>query len=389
MDGNRHTMSVIPIAGPHHQPWNLTAAEREVYRVRSRESRRAKAAALAGVGPAPLHPIYAPRLDPLLLMPELPRSGIRALSLFSGGGGLDLGFSRAGFEHAGSFEILEDAAATLTKANPNWDVFGGEDGDVTAVDWRRWKGRVDVIHGGPPCQPFSSAGRQRGPQDSRDMFPEFVRAVLEIRPTVFVAENVPALGSAKFADYVTKVIVDPLSERYTIMRIELRGEHFGVPQVRRRLMFVGFRSRRAASRFVPPEPTHVFGGGDELARTMGAREALGLPDTGYDALAPTIRSGLTGPRHTTSVLNSVSARRTWERLGIWPNGVAATREAARLFLASNGHYRMSVADVALLQCFPESWPFQGAVYMALGQIGNAVPPPLGYSIASAVRASLA
>ncbi|MCT7970822.1 hypothetical protein [Laspinema olomoucense] len=77
---------------------------------------------------------------------------------------------------------------------------------------------------------------------------------------------------------------------------------------------------------------------------MGIREALELPDIRFDALAPTIRSGLTGPRHTTSVGSSVSTQKSWEKLQIWLNGVGANREQAHLFVAKNGHFRLSVAD---------------------------------------------
>ena len=127
----------------------------------------------------------------------------------------------------------------------------------------------------------------------------------------------------------------------------------------------------------------------QLPRCPGARWALGLPEIGYDALASTIRSSLTGPRHTTSILSSVSSRSAWERLEIWPNGVAPTREQARIFVAKNGHFRLAVPDVALMQGFPEDWPFAGAVYMALGQIGNAVPPPIAYSVAASVADAIA
>jgi DNA (cytosine-5)-methyltransferase 1 len=121
---------------------------------------------------------------------------------------------------------------------------------------------------------------------------------------------------------------------------------------------------------------------------MGVREALGLRENGFDTLAPTIRSSLTGPRHTTSILSSVSALRTWNRLGIWPNGVASDRASARAYVVENGDFRLSTADVALIQGFPEDWPFVGAAYMVLGQVGNAVPPPLGYAVAAAVARAL-
>lgn len=387
--------SRIPSTSEHHEPWLLTAEERAVYRERSKRSREAKKAAQNGQGPAPVHAVNVPWLDPADLMPQRAPSGIRALSLFSGGGGLDLGFLRAGFEHVASYEILEDAAATLKKAHPEWEVYGGASGDVTGVRWRKkWRGMVDVLHGGPPCQPFSSAGRQRGEFDPRDMFPQFVRAVLELSPAAFVAENVPALASAKFAGYVDEVISKPLQTRYRIRRLELRAEHFGVPQVRRRVVFVGFRSAKAALAFTPPAPTHVWSDNDvglapyPVKRCLGVREALGLPEIGFDALSPTIRSALTGPRHTTSVLNSTAAARIFGRLQIWPNGVATTREQARAFVAQNGHFRLSLPDVALIQGFPAWWPFVGANYMVLGQVGNAVPPPLAFAVATHVADAL-
>jgi DNA (cytosine-5)-methyltransferase 1 len=388
---DEYVPSRIPSSGEHHQPWMLTTSQREAYRQRSAQSRLRKAAALRGDGPPPLHALNTPVLDPMTLMPERRENGIRSLSLFSGGGGLDLGFVRAGFSPIASYELLRDAAATLEKAIPGHMVFGGEDGDVRSVKWENWRGSVDIVHGGPPCQPFSSAGRQQGYADSRDGWPAFVDAVLRVSPAAFVAENVPALASAKFADYVNRMILAPLGDRYRIAVLALRAEWFGVPQVRRRVFFVGFRSARAAKSFVPPVPTHGFGPQPDLGllrRCLGAREALGLPNLGVDDLCPTIRSSLTGPRHTTSIVNSVAALRVFNRLQIWPNGVAPTREQARAFVAENGHFRLSVPDVAVLQGFPQDWPFVGATYMQLGQIGNAVPPPLAWQIASAVAQAL-
>ncbi len=390
-----------------YQPWShLTDEEREVFRKRSSESARAKQLALDGKGPQPVHEINTPNLDPKKLMPQFPGAGLSSLSLFSGGGGLDLGFERAGFEHVGSYEIIEEAAETLRLERPEWPVFGGEAGDVRRVDWRSYRHEVDVVHGGPPCQPFSMAGRQGGRLDSRDMWPEFTRAVLDIEPRAFVAENVPALLQKKFSSYVDEVIRRPLESSYSIRQFLLRVSSFGVPQVRTRVFFVGFRDSGLSKRFTPPTATHSVdhfrnGSSDPTQRLlvledqsacspecMGAREALGLPDIGYDNLAPTIRCSWTGPRGTTSVLSSASAKRTWERLEIWPNGVAADRERARLFVANNGHFRMSVLDCAVLQGFPEDWRFRGPVYVALGQIGNAVPPPLGYHVARAVAQAL-
>ncbi|WP_197034767.1 DNA cytosine methyltransferase [Glycomyces sp. NRRL B-16210] len=383
--------SRIPSTSPFHQPRSLTTAERDRFRLIATESRNARRSALEGNGPAPIHEINVPNFDPIALMPQLDSTGLRTLSLFSGGGGLDLGFERAGFAHVASYEIMEEAGLTLSQAFPECKVYGGEKGDVRNIDFKEWRGLIDVVHGGPPCQPFSNAGRQKGHLDERDMWPEFVRAVKEIKPMAFIGENVPALGSTKFSEYVSENITKPLSRHYHISQIVLQASDFGIPQVRRRIFFVGFRNKKNANRWKRPEPTHSWGDATlskALLRCVGLREALGLPDIGKDDLSPTIRSSLTGPRHTTSILNSVAAQKKFEYMEIWPNGVAPNREAARAFVAKNQHFRLSVPDVSLIQGFPEDWPFAGATYMKLGQIGNAVPPPLAYKVASSVAAAL-
>ena len=386
--------------------WNISEAEREIYRQRSQASSQAKAKALRGEGSPPIHPINQPKLHPATFMPKLANNGLNSLSLFSGGGGLDLGFERAGFNHIAAYEIIPDAGITLKKNRPDWQIFSGETGDVRTIDWQPYNGLVDVIHGGPPCQPFSVAGRQNGQADSRDMFPEFIRAILEIEPRVFVAENVTALVGKKFQRYVEEVIERPLHRKYSLKKFILYAPDFGIPQVRKRVFFVGFRDEKIAATYQQPQPTHFWQNlsvknannivqlnlfcSETLPekRCLGVREALGLPDIGFDGLAPTIRSGLTGPRHTTSILSSVSAQKAWEKLQIWPNGVAATPEKAHLFVAKNGHFRLSVPDCAIIQGFPRSWSIYGAVYMALGQIGNAVPPPMAYWVAVSLSQAL-
>ena len=365
--------------------WNLTEAQRDRFRQNSLNSIAAKARALSDDFAGVRYPIPTPRLDPNDLMHPLPSNGLGALSLFSGGGGLDIGFERAGFHHLGSYDVLDHAGCVLRAARPHWRIFSGADGDVTLVDWRAYRGKVDVVHGGPPCQPFSVAGRRKGASDVRDMVPELVRAVDEIRPQAFVCENVAGLAAKKFEQYVRETILNPLSGVYSIQKFTLNAADFGVPQRRQRVFFVGFSDAECASRFAPPPPTHrPVSAQGVLPATLGARDALGLSSIGFDDVAPTIRSGLTGPRHTTSIVNSATAARLWAELQIWPNGVAASREAAAMFPAKDGHYRMSVADCMLLQGFPADWPIGAPVYKALGLVGNSVAPPMGYAVAAAL-----
>lgn len=389
---DEYVPSRIPSTHPLHEPQLLTAARREEFRQMAKASRLAKQAALKGTGAASIHPIYMPRLNPYDLMPFIKPLGLTSLSLFSGGGGLDLGFERAGFTHSASYEWMEEAGRTLEQNRPDWEIHKGAAGDVQGVDWKRFRGEIDVLHGGPPCQPFSMAGKQRGALDPRDMWPEFVRAVKTIRPRAFVGENVAALSMMRFADYVDQVILSPLSREYHIHQVTLHAHEFGVPQLRKRIFFLGFRRKSDSANWTRPAPTHYRPGTkpvEGLVATMGIRKALGLPDIGIDDLSPTIRSGLSGPRHTTSIVNSVAAAKRFRALQIWGSGVAPTREAAQAFVAKHDDYRLSVPEVGLLQAFPEDWKFTGATYMQLGQIGNAVPPALGYAVATSVGSALA
>jgi DNA (cytosine-5)-methyltransferase 1 len=374
-------------------PYVLTEQQRDKYRATSVRSQARKRVLLSKAPSAYLQRSTtkdARRLDPTDLMPELAPNSLTCLSLFSGGGGLDIGFERAGFDHVAAFELLDICGATLRTNRPAWNVYSGAvEGDVTKAKFAPYKG-IDIVHGGPPCQPFSIAGKQAGSEDPRNMWGEFVRCVNQTKPRAFVAENVVGLLDPKFADFVQQTILDPLSSNYTIFKFKLAAHDFGVPQSRRRVFFVGFRAARDAARFSPPPATHGDSGslfGPLLPRNT-VRASLGLPSLGVDTVAPTLRSGFTGPRNTTSILNSKASQKVWEQMGIWPNGVQLTPELAAAYPPENGHFRMSVADCALLQGFPENWKFSGAAYQVIGQIGNSVCPPVAYAVARQVARAL-
>ncbi len=371
--------------------YSITRERRAEYRRTTQRSNERKRLALIEGVLEPVHPVNVPRYDPGELMPVLPSNALRSLSMFSGGGGLDLGFERAGFEHVASYEILDICGVTLLHNRPRWNVFAGRvEGDVQQVDWAPYRGQVDLIHGGPPCQPFSIAGHQRGAEDERNMWPSFIKAVLTIKPRVFVAENVPGLLNPKFKDFVRQTIEKPLKGQYHLHRFMMQAERFGVPQIRKRVFIVGFRNPQDHERFVPPAPTHSVAPDLQhaLSTCIGVREALGLPDIGFDGIAPTLRSGFTGPRSCTGVVNSKASLEAWGRMQVWPNGVQSDRVKASLFPPENGHFRMSVQDCALLQGFPKEWEFKGAVYQQLGQIGNSVAPPVAYHVARSILDAL-
>jgi DNA (cytosine-5)-methyltransferase 1 len=376
--------------------YEITERKRKEYRATSNKSREAKKNALSGKGPKPIHSINIPKLKPEKLMPVLPKNGLQALSLFSGCGGLDLGFDLAGFTNQAAYDIISICGETISQNNPNCKVFAGKEvGDVKKVDWSQYENQIDVIHGGPPCQPFSINGQQKGTSDERNMWPQFIDAITKIKPRAFVAENVPGMMSPKFSKFIQDDILSPL-KNYKIKLLKLNAADFGVPQNRKRVVFVGFLKEKDALNFVEPEPTHTFehligkivDSKVKLPKTMGVRQAIGLPNIGIDSLSPTIRSAFTGKRNTTSILNGSSGQKLWSNIQIWPSGVAEDRKKARLYVPDNKHFRLSVQDCAVLQGFPSSWKFKGAVYQILGQIGNSVAPPVGYVVAKAVAKAL-
>lgn len=206
---------------------------------------------------------------------------MKSIELFSGAGGLALGLELAGFHTQALFERNADACATLRHNRPDWNVV---ESDVCAVDFSAY-GPVDLVAGGPPCQPFSMGGKARGFNDHRDMFPQAVRAVRELRPKAFIFENVRGLLRPAFRNYVEFIRLQltypdfPVSdnldwetnlrrlERHHTSRAVTKGltyhvtlnladaADYGVPQRRHRVFFVGFRSDLAANWFFPA-PTH-------------------------------------------------------------------------------------------------------------------------------------
>ncbi|MCY4011365.1 MAG: DNA cytosine methyltransferase [Gammaproteobacteria bacterium] len=213
---------------------------------------------------------------------------MNSIELFVGAGGLALGTARAGFRHLAVLDSDANACRTLRRNKAQgvdhaheWEVL---EEDVRLHDFKQYEGRVKFIAGGPPCQPFSLAGKHLGHEDDRDMFPEAVRAVRDIRPCGFVFENVKGLlrsGFEEYGDYVLHQLRLPdvprqdreswthhlerlkklyaldncQSLRYDVVLSCLNAADYGVPQKRERVLIVGTRSDLAID-FRFPAPTH-------------------------------------------------------------------------------------------------------------------------------------
>jgi DNA (cytosine-5)-methyltransferase 1 len=213
---------------------------------------------------------------------------MKSIELFAGAGGLGIGLHRAGFDPVKVIEWNRDCCASLRENRDRRmpDVAGWHivEGDVREVDFTPYEGRVDLVSGGPPCQPFSMGGKHRAQSDTRDMFPEVVRAVREARPKAFIFENVKgltrsafrnyfeyirlqlehpdviALGGEDWADHLARLErhhtsgIRPDLHYRVVVRV-LNAADYGVPQRRERVVFVGFRDDFPAD-WTFPEETH-------------------------------------------------------------------------------------------------------------------------------------
>ena len=213
---------------------------------------------------------------------------MRSIELFTGAGGLALGTHGAGFQHVALLDWNRDACRTLREnireaTVPGVSKWRVVEGDVRRCDYRSF-GAVQLVAGGPPCQPFSIGGKHRGVKDGRDMIPEFIRAIREIQPAAFLFENVKGLTRKTFKNYLSYIELglqhpevpspsgstweDHLARledvhtrgtrdglHYRIVRRLLNAADYGVPQTRERVFIVGLR-RDLDTEWHFPEPTH-------------------------------------------------------------------------------------------------------------------------------------
>lgn len=308
-------------------------------------------------------------------------SGLTTLELCAGAGGQAIGLERAGIEHAGLVELDKHACATLRLNRPNWNVI---EGDLTELDGAAFKG-VDLISGGLPCPPFSVAGKQLGKRDERNLFPVMIRLVDQIRPRAVMIENVRGFLDERFREYRTYIRKELNKLGYVAGCQLMNACHFGVPQLRPRIVFVAVR-RELSEHFCWPEECDVPPKtvGETLFDLMAANRWPGAASWAKqaDEIAPTIVGG--SHKHGGPDLGPTRARKAWAALGV--DGLGIANEAPGPEFA--GSPRLTVRMVARLQGFPDDWHFSGGKTASYRQVGNAFPPPFAQAVAENLKACL-
>ncbi len=321
-----------------------------------------------------------------------------SIELFAGAGGLALGLEKAGFSHIMLNEIDHDACQTLQYNRPEWKVV---EQDVRTVSFKKFIGKVDFLSGGFPCQAFSYAGKQGGFNDTRGtLFFELARAVDEIRPKVFMGENVRGL-SVHDGGRTLETIKNTIRELgYTLVEPRvLKAILYQVPQKRERLILIAIRNDLANKvQFKWPAPYH---------RIMTLRDAFFKGEL-YDADVPA-SDGQKYPQKKQKVMELVPMGGYWRDLpldvqkeymgGSFELEGGKTGMARRLSLdepsltltcapAQKQTERchptetrpLTIREYARIQTFPDSWQFVGTMSSQYKQIGNAVPVNLAYAI---------
>ncbi|MSQ59190.1 MAG: DNA (cytosine-5-)-methyltransferase [Betaproteobacteria bacterium] len=309
-------------------------------------------------------------------------TSLSSFEFCTGAGGQALGLEAAGFAHAAAVETDAAACATLRENRPGWNVINQ---DVRELSGRAYSG-VALLAAGVPCPPFSVAGKQRGADDSRDLFPTALRLVSEARPKAVMLENVPGLAGARFAEYRRHLSEKLQALGYSVFSRVLNARDFGVPQLRPRFILVGLRAR-AASRFAWPttvgEPPSV---GDTLVDLMSSRDWPGAHAWANKArgVAPTLVGGY--KLHGGPDLGPTRARKAWMDLGVDGWGVADVAPPADYPV--DGIPRLTVRMAARIQGFPDDWVFCGKKTAAYRQVGNAFPPPVAAAVGNAIARAI-
>lgn len=383
---------------------------------------------------------------------------MRTLELFAGGGGLGLGLHQAGF-HASAVVEWDKWACDTIRHNKalgfplvqGWKVVQG---DAREFDFHS-VGEVELVSGGPPCQPFSLGGKHKAYEDSRDMFPIAVSAVRALQPMAFIFENVKGLTRESFANYfqyiclqltypeLTKSSNEEWQQhlarlerrktagrqtglRYNVVTQLLNAADYGIPQVRERVFFVGFRADLGIQ-WSFPQPTHSmaalahaqFSTGSYWERHQVAKREIVLQrarlDRRLESLLRSPDSKLLPWRTVRDVISDLPDPRTRNSQRIfnhvfqdgakpYPGHTGSALDLPAKTLKAGDHgvpggenmiafadntYRyFSVRESARLQTFPDNYLFNGSWTETMRQLGNAVPVELARVVGSTVAEKL-
>ena len=328
---------------------------------------------------------------------------MKIISLFSGCGGLDLGFERAGFEIPIANEYDPTIWETYKINHPSTKLI---EGDIRNIQESDFPDDIDGIIGGPPCQSWSEAGSLRGINDSRGkLFYDYIRILKSKQPKFFLAENVSGMLANRHSEAVRNIIEMFKECGYDLTVSLVNAKDYGVPQERRRVFYIGFR-RDLGVRFKFP-----------VGSTADEKKRFTLRDTIWDLQFTAVPAGARNYHNPQAVNNNEYFMGAYSPIFMSRNRVKGWDEQAftvqasgrqcqlhpqapkmkfieqnkREFVKGKEHLyrRMTIREIARIQGFPDDFKF---IYNytddAYKMIGNAVPVNLAYEVAVAIKEAL-
>ncbi len=324
------------------------------------------------------------------------------IELFAGAGGLALGLEKAGFEHVALNELMKDACDTLRRNRPQWNVL---EGDVAQISFEAYRGQVDMVSGGFPCQAFSYAGKKLGFEDTRGtLFYQFARVVKEVQPKIFLGENVRGLLEHNEGKTMA-TIKDVIHELgYTLVEPRfLKAIFYMVPQKRERLFLVGIRNDLADRlTFTWPSPykriltlRDALKAGElyptDVPNSPGQKypqrkqEILShVPQGGYwrDLPVEMQKEYMKGSFSLPGGKTGMARRLSWDEPSLTLTCAPAQKQTERCHPEETRP--LTTREYARIQTFPDDWEFSGKMDSVYKQVGNAVPVNLAYAMGRAL-----
>jgi len=340
-----------------------------------------------------------------------------ALSLFSGAGGMDVGFIQAGFKVVAANEIDAHACNTYRRNHPKSDLIEGCI-EANTDKITKYKG-VDIVFGGPPCQGFSVAGKMNPTDPRSKLVFSFADVVGLLKPRAFVMENVKALGKlSKFQPVRDELFKRMQKLGYSVSLVILNAKDFGVPQSRERTFIIGFLNSNISvneldfSRYNKIAPTlreaigHLGKAGTDgnpkitkakitLAKNPVMRKSpyAGMLFNGQgrplnpDAWSSTLPASMGGNR--TPIIDEdhlYDGHSSW--VEDYHNRITNNKVTPEFKEAPKRLRRLTIDEAAILQTFPNDYIFEGPQSKVFSQLGNAVPCELAHVVANVVNEKL-
>lgn len=328
---------------------------------------------------------------------------MKVISLFSGCGGLDLGFEKAGFEIPIANEFDSSIWATFEKNHPKTKLIRG---DIRNIKEEDFPDEIDGIIGGPPCQSWSEAGALRGIDDPRGkLFYEYIRILKNKRPKFFLAENVSGMLAKRHSEAVQNILTLFKSAGYDVSLTMVNAKDYGVAQERKRVFYIGFRSDLNINFQFPKGST------EEDDKKISLKDIIwDLKDTAVPALPKNHRNpnAINNNEYFTGAYSPIFMSRN--RVKSWDEQAFTVQASGRqcqlhpqapkmqkvglnkcefVKEKENLYRRMTVREVARVQGFPDTFQFiYENVDDAYKMIGNAVPVNLAFEIATAIKKTL-